>query len=87
MNSSAPDRIYFNTEALPERDRFPAVREEFARQLLAVDCTKRGASPFSAKFDVRRVGRFALGYIETSPADYVRTRVLFATGRSFCSRP
>jgi hypothetical protein len=99
MDSSGADRIYFDTDALPERDRFPAVREEFARQLLTIDATNRSAKAFSAKFDINRVGRLAVGYIDTSAADYVRTPELirdgqeffFATlifkGTMFCSQP
>jgi hypothetical protein len=83
MDSNTFDRIYFNTDALPERDRFPAVREEFARRLLTIDAVNRSAEPFCAKFDIHRVGRFAVAYIETSPADYVRTPELIRDGQEF----
>ena len=99
MDSSGADRIYFDTDALPERDRFPAVCEEFARQLLTIDAINRSTKTFSAKFDINRVGRLAVAYIDTSAADYVRTPQLirdgqeffFATlnfkGTMFCSQP
>jgi AraC-like DNA-binding protein len=83
MDSNTFDRIYFNTDALPERDRFPAVREEFARRLLTIDAVNRSAEPFCAKFDIHLVGRFAVAYIETSPADYVRTPELIRDGQEF----
>jgi AraC-like DNA-binding protein len=83
MASATSDRIYFNTDALPERDRFPAVREEFARQLLRVDCTNRSEIPFAARFNISRVGHLALAYIDTSAADYVRTPELIRDGEEY----
>jgi AraC-like DNA-binding protein len=83
MESPPSGRIYFNTDGLPERDRFPATCEEFSRRLLALDCVNRSAAPFSALFDIRRVGRFRLAYLETSAADYVRTRELIRDGQEW----
>jgi len=52
MDSNTPHRVYFNTGAFPERDRFPAMRQEFARQLLMIDAINRSAAPFSARFEI-----------------------------------
>jgi hypothetical protein len=52
MDSSTHGRIYFNTAAFPVRDRFPALREEFARQLLTIDAINRSTAPFSTRFEI-----------------------------------
>jgi len=81
MNSTG--RIRFCTDALPQRDRFPAVREEFARRLLAIETINHNAADFSTTFDIKSVGRLALGYIDTSPSGYVRTPELIRDGQEF----
>jgi AraC-like DNA-binding protein len=83
MDSNEPGRILFSTEALPERDRFPMVCEEFARRLLTVDCVNRSADPFEAMFDIHCVGRLAIAHINSSAADYVRTPEQIRDGQEF----
>ena len=36
------DRLFFSTDTLPERDRFPAFCEEIIRRYTALDISRRG---------------------------------------------
>ena len=83
MDGAAPGHIYFNTDALPQRDRFPAVREEFARRLLAIDVNTDDPAAFSAVFDIKCTAQLALAYIDTSAGDYVRTSELIRDDLEF----
>lgn len=83
MDGHGLKRVHFDTRQLRERDRFPAVREELARQLLTVDCVNRSTKSFSAEFDISRIGRLAIADIHTSAADYIRTPELIRDAQEF----
>jgi AraC-like DNA-binding protein len=46
MDSTAPRRVDFNTDAIPERDRFAAFREVYGRTILKHDVEPIGGAPF-----------------------------------------
>jgi AraC-like DNA-binding protein len=78
--SEAPNRFHFDTEALPERDRFAAWCEEVMRRLAALDVVKRDNTPLRASSDVRRLGAIDIGVLATTPLDMVRTPNLMQDG-------
>jgi AraC-like DNA-binding protein len=72
MASSAPDHLYFNTDVLPERDRFPAFCEGMFRHVIGADITQIGSAPFSGALDVRRAGAVGMARISVTPASITR---------------
>jgi AraC-like DNA-binding protein len=72
MDSSAPERIYFNTDVLPERDRFPAFCEGMFRHIVGADIAQIGTAPFSGALDVRRAGAVGIAHISVTPASITR---------------
>ena len=73
-------RLAFNTDALPERDRFPAFCEEIVRRYTGVDMRTRGQPSFRSTIDLQRAGAIAVGQIFTTPIDSTRTPVLVRDG-------
>jgi AraC-like DNA-binding protein len=69
MDSSRAGRIYFDTDTLPERDRFPAFCEEFVRRRTALDIVKRGEGPFRGVMDFLRAGPVVVGSHFSTPTD------------------
>jgi AraC-like DNA-binding protein len=80
MNSSGAGRIYFNTDTLPERDRFPAFCEEFVRRRTALDIVRRGEGPFRGVMDLLRAGPVVVGSHFSTPTDLVRSPQLVRDG-------
>jgi AraC-like DNA-binding protein len=80
MDSSRAGRIYFNTDALPERDRFPAFCEEFVRRRTALDIVRRGEGPFRGVMDLVRAGPVVVGSHFSTPTDLVRSQQLVRDG-------
>jgi hypothetical protein len=72
MDSSATDRIYFNTDVLPERDRFPAFCEGMFRHIISADIARIGSAPFSGALDIRRAGAVGIAHIFVTPACMTR---------------
>ena len=72
MSDSRSDRIYFNTDALPERDRFPAFCEEMFRHIIGADIERLGSMPFRGVLEARRAGAVAIANISTTSADLIR---------------
>ena len=72
MDSSATDRIYFNTDVLPERDRFPAFCEGMFRHVIGADIVQIGPTPFSGALDIRRAGAVGIAHISITPARMTR---------------
>jgi AraC-like DNA-binding protein len=72
MDSSGADRIYFNTDTLPERDRFPAFCEGMFRHVIGADIAQVGSAPFSAALDIRRAGAVGIAHISVTPAHMTR---------------
>lgn len=72
MDIAAPARIYFNTDALPQRDRFPAFCEEMFRHIIGADIAQLGPTPFRGVLDVRSAGGVNIADISLTSADIMR---------------
>jgi AraC-like DNA-binding protein len=78
MSSATASRIHFNSDALPERDRFPMFCEEM-RRYAALDILARD-DDFRASIDMRCAGSVGIGHIITTPSDYIRSAPLVRDG-------
>jgi AraC-like DNA-binding protein len=65
--------ISFDTDALPERDRFPAFCEEMFRRIVGADIVQRGSMPFRGALEVRHAGGVLIANIAATPSDIVRS--------------
>jgi AraC-like DNA-binding protein len=74
------DRLFFSTDTLPERDRFPAFCEEIVRRYAAVDIVPRDDGPFRGVIEMRRAGPVDVSWRFTTPANYVRSPRLLGDG-------
>lgn len=72
MGDNNPDRIFFDTDALPERDRFPAFCEEMFRRIVGADIVQRGSMPFRGMLEIRHAGMVGIANIATTSADVIR---------------
>jgi len=70
----------FSTDMLPERGRFDAFLEEFARKMIRVDVVPRGDLPFRSRLRWVRLGAVNLAEANYSPASYGRSRALLGDG-------
>jgi AraC-like DNA-binding protein len=80
MGDNRPDQIFFNTDALPERDRFPAFCEEMFRHIIGADIARFGSMPFRGVLDIRRAGAVAIADISTTSANLVRNGSYLSDG-------
>jgi hypothetical protein len=80
MASSGADRFFFTTDALPERDRFPAFCEEIVRRYTGLDLKTDDYSRFRATLELRRAGTIAIGRNTTTPVASARTKNLVRDG-------
>jgi AraC-like DNA-binding protein len=64
--------LTFDSDALPERDRFPVFCEELVRRVIGSDVVKHGGAPFRAALDLRRAGAVGIANIRTTPVDVIR---------------
>jgi hypothetical protein len=88
MNSTATDRLEFNTDLLPERDRFQACCEEVVRRYSGFDLRLGRESDFRGTIELKRVGTLNVGRNFTAPMDCIRTANYVrdgddGTGKSF----
>ena len=67
-----PDRQSFNTDILPERDRFPAFCEEFVRRYTGLDITTQDRVNFQAAIELQRAGSILVARLSTTPAVFAR---------------
>ena len=74
------DRLLFNTDALPERDRFPAFCEEVVRRYTGLDIKKLDKSLFRGAIELQRVGEIDFGIFATSAANFDRLPRLVRDG-------
>src|SRR5580700_2479496 len=72
MVDMPPDRMFFTTDALPERDRFPAFCEEMFRRIVGADIAQRGSMPFRGILEIRHAGVVGIANIATTSADLIR---------------
>ncbi len=80
MDNTAPGRLYFNTDALPERDRFPMYCEEIGRRYIGLDFRTRDQSQFSATLALQRAGAVDILHSSSVALDSVRTPQLVRDG-------
>jgi AraC-like DNA-binding protein len=80
MDNNAPGRLYFNTDALPERDRFPVYCEEIGRRYIGLDFRTQDQSQFSAKLTLQRAGLVDIMRSSNVALDSVRTPQLVRDG-------
>jgi AraC-like DNA-binding protein len=72
MTDNISDRLFFNTDALPERDRFPTFCEEMFRRIIGSDIVEHGLVPFRGALQLRRAGVVGIANIDTTPVDIIR---------------
>jgi AraC-like DNA-binding protein len=80
MNASKPNRITFNTDVLPERDRFPAFCEDMYRHIIGADIVQLGTTPFRGALDIRCAGEVKIADIATTSADMIRDSTHISDG-------
>jgi AraC-like DNA-binding protein len=80
MIENTPGRFLFNTDALPERDRFPAFYEGIVRRYTALDMHVRDETPFRGSIELQRAGAVDIGLIATTPLDSIRSPELVRDG-------
>ncbi len=80
MNGNGPAKIRFETDTLPERDRFPMFCEEVVRRYTGLDLKTQDQRGFQAAIELRRVGSIDIGRIATSPVNSARTTSLVRDG-------
>jgi AraC-like DNA-binding protein len=80
MTDAAAGRIYFTTDALPERERFPAFCEGLFRNVIGADIARLDFGPFSGTLDVRRLGALGLAELSVTPARITRQQSHIADG-------
>jgi AraC-like DNA-binding protein len=70
---SSPSRLLrLSTDMLPERDRFPAFREEFARRVLLMDVIDRSDGRPRIDVTFMPLGPAAAGSLSATPAEFIR---------------
>ena len=73
--------LSFTTDALPERDRFPAFCEAMVRRYAALDMLKPSdGTQFGASMELRRVGGIDIGRIRSSATSFLRSPALVRDG-------
>jgi AraC-like DNA-binding protein len=73
MAPTSVQRLRFSTEMLPERDRFAAFREEFARRVLAMDVIDHSAGRLRIDITFMPLGSAAVGTLVTTPVEFTRS--------------
>jgi AraC-like DNA-binding protein len=81
MNNFSNHSVFFSTDTLPERDRFPAFCEEMFRRMLLLDVAKSDGGSFRGSVEVCRTGAVELAAVCTTSADYIRTSELIRDGK------
>lgn len=72
MPPTSPRILRFSTEMLPERERFSAFREEFARRVLTMDVIDHSAGRPRIDIAFVPLGSAAAGSLVATPAEFVR---------------
>jgi hypothetical protein len=67
-----PRLLRFSTDLLPERERFSAFREEFARQILTMDVADLSGGHPRFELSFLGLGAAAVGALIATPAEFVR---------------
>jgi AraC-like DNA-binding protein len=80
MSSAPTGRLYFSTDALPQRDRFPMFCEEVVRRYAGLDANAPDQASFHAALELQRAGAINIGHISASAFDSARTASLVRDG-------
>jgi AraC-like DNA-binding protein len=80
MDTSTASRLYFDTDALRQRDRFPMYCEEIGRRYIGLDFRTQDESRFSAKLAAQRAGLVDIVRSSSVAIDSVRTPQLVGDG-------
>jgi AraC-like DNA-binding protein len=81
MGDAMADRLFFDTDSLHERDRFPIFCEEFIRRHTPLDITRRDdGRPFRAVLELQRAGPVDVSAHFNTPTDLVRSPHLLRDG-------
>src|SRR5262249_8456433 len=72
----------FDTDALPERDRFPAFCEEVVRNVVGVDICRLASGPFRGVVAMHRVGDVTILDFSATDGDLHRTTSNVRDGNS-----
>jgi AraC-like DNA-binding protein len=72
MVDDAPRSFHFDTDDLPERDRFPAFCEGILRTVVGVDIVRLGSAPFHGMISLRRAGDVRIVNLAAAPSELVR---------------
>jgi AraC-like DNA-binding protein len=80
MRGIDSDGISFDTDALPERDRFPAFCEGMFRHVVGADIVQRGSMPFRGALEAKHAGTVVIADITTTPSDIIRGTAHIADG-------
>jgi AraC-like DNA-binding protein len=78
--TSGSTRIYFNTDVLPERDRFPAFNEEIIRRYTGLDVRTGDPLEFHGSVEFWKAGDVKIGCNISSAIDSARTTNLIRDG-------
>jgi AraC-like DNA-binding protein len=74
MRDDEPAGISFDTDALPERDRFPAFCEGMFRHVVGADIVQLGSMPFRGVIKARRAAGILIANIATTPSEIIRSK-------------
>jgi AraC-like DNA-binding protein len=74
MGDAKSGGLSFDTNALPERDRFPAFCEGLFRHVVGADIVRHGSTPFRGALKVRRAAGLIIANVATTPSDIVRSK-------------
>jgi AraC-like DNA-binding protein len=80
MDTATAGRLYFSTDALPERDRFPMYCEEIGRRYIGLDFRTQDQARFRAKLTLQRAGLVDIIHSSNVALDSVRTPQLVRDG-------
>jgi hypothetical protein len=72
VSPTSPQLLRFSTEMLPERERFSAFREEFARRILTMDVIDHSAGRPRIDIAFLPLGSAAAGSLVATPAEFIR---------------
>jgi AraC-like DNA-binding protein len=81
MVDDSPRQLRFTTDALIERDRFPAFCEDIVRRHTALDMRLRTFDrPFRGSVELHCVGALRIGLVGITPVDTIRSEALARDG-------
>jgi AraC-like DNA-binding protein len=80
MRDDETGGISFDTDDLPERDRFAAFCEGMFRHVVGADIVQVGTAPFRGVLEVRRATGVIIANIATTPSEIIRNQTHVSDG-------